>query len=162
MSIKDSATRPIGGYVGTDLTLFDGASAPTISGPSGLHPTAPTPTASVATGGDIPGASTARRSRELRWLDKAENWGEWLRFPDDEPGDPARIWMMRGSNGKVRFYAVGQGQVGDDHASVLAASCWAWANRWLWTDPETGRLDMPGQLECRRWVLAGGAEVSCG
>lgn len=97
------------------------------------------------------------RQQELRWLRKADNWGEWLRFSETERADPERVWMMVG-DGRVRFYAEGKGQVGEDHRSVVAATCWAWANRWLWTDPD-GSLDMPRQLACRRWVLAGGAEL---
>lgn len=96
-----------------------------------------------------------KQQADLRWLGKADNWGEWIRFPDDRLGEPERIWMMRG-NRYVRFYAVGKGQVGVQHHSIVAAACWAWANRWFWTD-EYGEFDILSQLECRKWVLAGGA-----
>jgi hypothetical protein len=97
-----------------------------------------------------------KRHPELRWLDKAEHWGEWIRFSETGAADPESIWMMRGTNGKVRFYAVGQGQQGLEHKSVVAAAYWAWANRWLWVDDE-GYFDMAAQLGCREWVLTGGA-----
>ncbi len=96
-------------------------------------------------------------SGDLRWLKSAEHWGEWARVPDDQSGLPESIWMMRGTNGSVRFYAVGCGQVGPRHKSVVAATAWAWANGWLWTDPNQ-TVDLPGQLACRTWVLAGGAD----
>lgn len=101
--------------------------------------------------------SGATRDRDLRWLGKAEHWGEWRRFSDTEAAEPESVWMMRGAGGQVRFYARGQGQVGPEHESVVAATAWAWANRWLWVDPD-GTLDMPRQLACREWVLAGGAQ----
>jgi len=94
---------------------------------------------------------------DLRWLREAENWGEWHRVPGDQPGVPESVWMMRGANGTVRFYAVGRGQVGQRHQSVVAATAWAWANGWLWTEPD-GSIDMAGQLACREWVAAGGAQ----
>ena len=97
-------------------------------------------------------------TKHLRWLRKAEHWGEWVRFSDTEPAEPESVWMMVGGNGRVRFYAIGRGQVGNEHASVVAATTWAWANRWLWREPD-GSLDMPRQLACRRWVLAGGAQL---
>lgn len=97
------------------------------------------------------------REAELRWLRKAEPWGEWIRFSGTEAAEPESIFMMRGINGRVRFYAKGKGQVGKEHRHTYGAALWAWANRWLWTDPETGQVDMLEQLACRRWVLDGGA-----
>src|SRR5205085_6654742 len=94
---------------------------------------------------------------DLRWLNKAVHWGEWVRYPDDQSGEPERVWMMRGANGNVRFYAKGQGQQGDEHQSVVAASYWAWSNRWLEVEPD-GTVDIVTQLECRTWCLAGGDE----
>lgn len=99
-----------------------------------------------------------RQKADLRWLNKAEHWGEWVRFSETEAADPESIWMMRGGNGNVRFYAKGRGQQGPEHKSVVAATAWAWANRWLWKD-EDGTLDIGGQLACRKWVLAGGAAL---
>lgn len=96
---------------------------------------------------------------DLRWLKKAEHWGEWIRFSETEAADPESVWMMRGANGRVRFYAKGRGQVGPEHGSVVAAAHWAWANRWLWLEPD-GSLDMLAQLACRRWTLAGGARTA--
>lgn len=101
-------------------------------------------------------AATTDREKHLRWLKKAEHWGEWVRVPDDRPGGEERVWMMRGGNGRVRFYKVGHGQQGDEHASVVAAAYWAWANGWLWTEPD-GSLDILAQLACRRFVQEGGA-----
>ncbi len=102
--------------------------------------------------------TTNTETAELRWLKKAEHWGEWLRFSETELADPESIWMMRGGNGRVRFYAKGKGQVGPEHKHVVGAAMWAWANRWLWTEPD-GSLDMLRQLACRSWVLAGGADI---
>lgn len=99
----------------------------------------------------------AKRAADLRWLDKADHWGEWIRFSETEAADPESVWMMQGRNGHVRFYAKGKGQVGPDHKSVVAAAYWAWAERWLWLDQD-GDLDMLGQLACRAWMLNGGAE----
>lgn len=93
---------------------------------------------------------------DLRWLRKAEHWGKWIRFSDSEIAEPETIWMMRGASGRVRFYAVGKGQQGPEHNSVVAASAWAWGNRWLWAEPD-GSIDMGVQLACREWVLNGGA-----
>lgn len=95
--------------------------------------------------------------KHLSWLTKAEHWGEWVRFSETEPAAPESIWMMRGGNGRVRFYAIGEGQVGPEHRSVVAAATWAWANRWFWTDPESGEVDILVEISCREWVLAGGA-----
>lgn len=127
-------------------------------GPS--HRTAPTPPASEADRGDNPTAPATAPARNndkhLRWLDKAEHWGEWRRFSETELAEPESIWMLSGPTGRVRFYAIGKGQVGDEHNSVVAAAYWAWANRWLWCDP-WGQIDMLAQLACRQWVLDGGA-----
>jgi hypothetical protein len=98
------------------------------------------------------------REAHLRWIGKAENWGEWLRFSETDLAEPESMWMLSGPGG-VRFYAVGKGQVGKQHKSVLAAACWAWANRWCWTEPDTGSVNMATQLACREWVLKGGAEA---
>lgn len=92
---------------------------------------------------------------DLRWLKTAEHWGEWIRFPDDRPGEPERIWLLQGGSG-ARFYGVGKGQIGPRHQSIYVAALWAWANRWFWTD-EYGDFDILSQLACRKWVLAGGA-----
>lgn len=102
-------------------------------------------------------AATTTRSPHLRWLNQAEHWGEWQRVPDDEPGAAESIWMMRGAKGRVRFYAIGKGQIGSEHAHVVAASTWAWANGWLWCEPGGGGVDLLAQLACRKWVIAGGA-----
>lgn len=96
--------------------------------------------------------------QHIAWLRKANHWGEWIRFSETEAADPESVWMMQGSNGRVRFYAKGEGQVGPEHQSVVVAAHWAWANRWLWLEPD-GSLDMLGQLACRKWVLAGGARA---
>ncbi len=101
-------------------------------------------------------AVTRDRKSHLPWLEKAEHWGEWVRFSDTEIAPPERVWMMKGANGRVRFYAVGKGQIGQEHKSVVSASAWAWANRWLWCEPD-GSVDIGAQLACREWVLAGGA-----
>jgi hypothetical protein len=98
-------------------------------------------------------ATTAKA--DLRWLRKAEHWGEWVRFSDVELAPAESVWMMRGGNGSVRFYEKGKGQVGPQHQHVVAAACWAWANGWLWADPD-GTVDMGSQLACRNWVMAGG------
>lgn len=123
------------------------------------QPTHPTPPVAGATGNLIPGATDAGRRRDLLWLKKAEHWGEWRRYSETELAEPESIWMMKGAGGKVRFFAIGKGQVGDEHGSVVQASCWAWANRWCWVDTESGGVDMPAQLECRQWVLNGGADA---
>lgn len=102
------------------------------------------------------GVCAKKRAADLRWLKKAENWGEWIRFSDTELAEPERVWMMRGSSGAVRFYAKGKGQVGEQHRHLMAASYWAWGNRWLHCNPDGG-LDMLAQLACRAEVLAGGA-----
>lgn len=96
------------------------------------------------------------KSADVKWLEKAEHWGEWKRVPDDKPGAPESIWLLKGSNGNARFYAKGKGQVGPEHKSLVAATYWAWGNRWLWAEPD-GSIDLPTQLGCRQWVSAGGA-----
>lgn len=99
---------------------------------------------------------TRTKESELRWLRKADNWGEWIRFSDTELAEPESVWMMRGASGRVRFYAKGKGQVGPEHPHVMAAYYWAWGNRWLHLEPD-GSLDILTQLACRKWVLDGGA-----
>lgn len=96
--------------------------------------------------------------KHRRWLAKAEHYGEWVRFSETELAEPERVWLMKGGNGRCRFYAVGRGQVGPEHAGLYPASLWAWANRWLALDP-FGDLDILGQLACRKWVLDGGAQA---
>lgn len=137
-------------------------SAHKISTLAGDQRTAPNPPASVATGRDNPEASEPGQRRtptkkdpHLRWLKKAEHWGEWVRYSDTELAPPESIWMMCGASGNVRFYAKGKGQYGDEHGSVVAAAYWAWMNRWLWTEPDGG-LDILAQLACRAWCMAGG------
>lgn len=114
----------------------------------------------------IPAADRKNLSASHRWLHKAEVYGQWLRWPDDDlTVEPETIWMLRkGTN--VRFYAAGRGQIGEQHKSVLAAACWAWSHGYLWVDeaqvfetyagPEFGRW-LAWQYQCRHWVLAGGA-----
>lgn len=98
-----------------------------------------------------PTQTNAERERDLRWLRNAEHWGEWIRFSDTELAEPERVWMMRGKNGRVRFYAKGKGQVGPEHAHIVAASYWAYGNRYLDPDYPIGL-----NLAARAEVLAGG------
>lgn len=94
------------------------------------------------------------RAGDLRWLRKAEHWGEWIRFSDTEIAPPESIWMLKATDSpKVRFYAIGKGQVGPEHAHVVAATCWAYANRWIRPDNPIG-----DELACRAEVMAGGTE----
>jgi hypothetical protein len=65
--------------------------------------------------------------------------------------------MMRSASGRVRFYRKGEGQVGAEHPSIVAAAHWAWANGWLWAEDD-GTVDFATQLRCRQWTLAGGAQ----
>lgn len=98
-------------------------------------------------------AQTREVAAETKWLEAAEDWGAWVRYPDDRPGDPEWIYMRKsGSSPEVRFYAIGKGQVGAEHKSVVAATYWAYANGWLWGDG-----DILFELACRAEVLAGGA-----
>lgn len=110
---------------------------------------------------------------DKKWLDNSEHWGEWERFderPEDlDPrsvaltgrvstgtGERESIWMMKSTSGpQVRFYAVGKGQVGPEHAHVLAATCWAYGNGYLHADWATSDIFM--QLAAREEVLSGGA-----
>jgi hypothetical protein len=96
--------------------------------------------------------ATTTRTADLAWLKKADHWGDWIRFSDIEAAEPEQVWMMRHASGRVRFYGVGVGQVGPEHAHIVAATHWAYAERWI--DPE---LSMPFNLQCRAWVLDGGA-----
>lgn len=91
---------------------------------------------------------------ELKWLEKAEQWGEYERF-DEVTGERESIWMMKsGTSPEVRFYAVGKGQVGASHKSVAAATYWAYGTGYLGVcDP----ADIFLQIACRREVMAGGA-----
>lgn len=95
----------------------------------------------------------AAQRADLKWLRKADHWGEWVRFSDFEIAPPESVWMMRGARGRVRFYAVGKGQVGPEHRHVVAATCWALANGYLDPDAPLG-LSVAARAE----VLAGGAE----
>lgn len=90
---------------------------------------------------------------DKRWLDKAENWGEWVRYSSTEIAEPERVWMMK-RGAKVRFYMVGKGQVGPQHAHVVAATCWAYGNGFLDADPANLGLSMA----CRAEVLRGGVD----
>lgn len=98
--------------------------------------------------------ATTTQAEDLRWLKKAEHWGEWLRFSETELAEPESIWMMRHTNGTVRFYAKGQGQVGPPHRHIVAATYWAYANRWI--DPE---ISIGHNLACRAEVAAGGTPL---
>lgn len=94
-------------------------------------------------------------STELKWLEKAEHWGEWERF-DEQTGERESIWMMKSSSSpETRFYAIGLGQIGPRHKHVMAATCWAYANGYLGVceRPE----DIFLQIAARAEVLAGGA-----
>lgn len=96
-----------------------------------------------------------KQRADKKWLENAEHWGEWIRYSETElvDGPPESIWMMKSTSGpQVRFYAIGKGQVGSEHPHVVAATAWAWGNRWLMADE-----DIRGQLACRAYVLAGGA-----
>lgn len=91
----------------------------------------------------------------LRWLKRAEHWGEWIRFAED--GEADAVWMMKSTSGpRVRFYAVGRGQIGDEHAHVTAATCWAYASGYLPADAYERNEVMFLALGCRAEVLAGG------
>lgn len=110
---------------------------------------------------------------DLRWLRKAEHWGEWERFdeaPEDlDPrmvahgrtstgtGERESIWLLKSTGSpEARFYAVGKGQVGPRHRHVLAAVCWAYGNGYLAVcDP--GEIGL--QVAAREEVLSGGAPV---
>lgn len=118
---------------------------------------------------------TAAQKAERKWLDRSEHWGEWERFderPEDlDPrsvaltgrtstgtGERESIWMMKSTAGpNVRFYAVGKGQVGREHAHVVAATCWAYGNGYLpvLQDPNDPIIFL--HLAAREEVLSGGA-----
>lgn len=94
---------------------------------------------------------TEQAAADLSWLRNAENWGLWIRFSETEPAPPEEAWMMRHRDGRVRFYAVGKGQVGPEHKHVVAATYWAFGNRWM--DPD---IPLGLNLAARDEVLAGG------
>lgn len=96
---------------------------------------------------------TAQQAADFKWLTKAEDWGEWERF-DETTGERESIWMRKsGSSPEVRFYAIGQGQIGPRHSHVVGATCWAYANGYLQVcAPE----DIWLEIACRKEVLAGG------
>lgn len=97
---------------------------------------------------------TATQTADLRWLNKAEHWGEWERF-DEQTGERESIWMMKSTGSpKVRFYGVGRGQVGEQHAHVAAATCWAYATGYLPATDDPNDVFL--HLACRAEVLAGG------
>ena len=98
---------------------------------------------------------TTTAQADLKWLNNAEHFGEWERC-DEVTGERESIWMMKSkSSPKVRFYAVGKGQVGKQHESVVAATYWAYGTGYLGVieDP----MDIFHQIACRREVMAGGA-----
>lgn len=113
-----------------------------------LPSTGPIPSPPVAPDGEE-AAQAARR--DLAWLRKAEHWGEWVRFSETEMAPPESVWMMRHKNGRVRFYAKSKGQVGPEHRHIVAATYWAYANRYL--DPD---FPIGLNLHARAEVLAGG------
>lgn len=94
---------------------------------------------------------TDKSQTDLKWLQKAEHWGDWLRFSDHELAEPQRVWMMVGPTGRVRFYEVGKGQVGPEHRHVVAATYWAFSQGFI--DPA---CSIGHNLACRAEVLAGG------
>lgn len=92
---------------------------------------------------------------ELRWLENADHWGEWERF-DETTGERESIWMLKSkSSPRVRFYAKGKGQIGPEHASVVAATYWGYGTGYLQVC--TYPMDIGLQIACRAEVLAGGA-----
>lgn len=38
------------------------------------------------------------KSADMKWLEKAEHWGEWQRVPDDRAGGAESIWLLEGSS----------------------------------------------------------------
>jgi hypothetical protein len=97
----------------------------------------------------------SKATADLKWLRNAEHFGEWERF-DETTGERESIWMMKSqSSPKVRFYAVGKGQVGKEHHTLVSATYWAYGTGYL------GVIDDPAEIfleiACRNEVLAGGA-----
>lgn len=91
----------------------------------------------------------------LKWLRSAEHFGEWERF-DEVTGERESIWMMKSTRGpKVRFYAVGKGQVGPEHAHLVAATYWAYGTGYLGVIDEPPEIFL--EIACRNEVLSGGA-----
>lgn len=86
-----------------------------------------------------------------RWA-RAENWGRWLAYPEDGALSYHEVFMLRLS-GRVRFVGRGGKQYGPQHATVVAATYWAFAHGWR--DPDmTPEFNVHCQMEMRR----GGAE----
>lgn len=116
---------------------------------------------------------SAGQRADKKWLDRSEHWGEWERFderPEDlDPREVAltgrtstgsgvreAIFMMKSTSGpQVRFYAIGKGHVGKEHAHVLAATCWAYGSGYLRVVDTDDEICL--QLAAREEVLSGGA-----
>lgn len=98
---------------------------------------------------------TEQQKADVKWLNKAEHYGEWERF-EGVTGERESIWMMKSkASPKVRFYAVGKGQVGKEHPTLVSATYWAYGTGYL------GVIDDPSEIfleiACRNEVQSGGA-----
>ena|SRR5688572_16411983 len=99
--------------------------------------------------------SADRAADNLKWLNNASHWGEWERF-DETTGERESVWMFKSkSSPKVRFYAVGKGQIGKQHDSAVAATYWAYGTGYLGVTEDPNGIFL--QIACRQEVLAGGA-----
>lgn len=93
-------------------------------------------------------------SADLKWLKSAEHWREFERF-DEVTGAREALWLMKSTGSpEARFYAVGRGQIGPSHKSIVAANYWAYGNGYL------GVCDAPDdifmEIACRAQVMSGG------
>lgn len=93
-------------------------------------------------------------SADLKWLKAAEHWREYERF-DEVTGERESIWLMKSaSSPDARFYGIGRGQVGPGHASIVAATYWAYGTGYLGVCESPD--DIFHEIACREEVLAGG------
>lgn len=96
------------------------------------------------------------KAADLKWLNKAEHWGEWERF-DEVTGDRESIWMLKSTTGpQVRFYAKGKGEV-SRHPHVVAATYWAYGTGYLQVCDPNDIAAISLNVACRAEVMAGGA-----